>query len=114
MVAAGVADEMLVQVAYAIGVANPVGIYVNTFGTCNAKKASGNKYSDNELADIINNMFDLRPNAIIKRPGLKRPVFFRQHHTVTLEENHIVKISKFSQTVEKPRLKKLIFLPGRS
>jgi S-adenosylmethionine synthetase len=76
MVAAGVADEMLVQVAYAIGVANPVGIYVNTYGTCKANKENGSKYSDNELADIINDMFDLRPGAIIKRLGLKRPLFF--------------------------------------
>ena len=58
MVAAGVADEMLVQLAYAIGVAQPVSIYVNTYGRCNVKM------SDGEIAEKIKHMFDLRPKAI--------------------------------------------------
>jgi S-adenosylmethionine synthetase len=69
IVAAGVADEILVQVAYAIGVAEPVGIYVNTFGT--AKVA----LSDAQIADKIKAIFDLRPYAIIKRFGLKNPIY---------------------------------------
>ncbi len=69
MVAAGVADEALVQVAYAIGVAKPVGLYVNTFGTANVKM------DDGEIAGKIASLFDLRPAVIIKRYGLKNPIF---------------------------------------
>lgn len=69
MVAAGLSEEALVQVAYAIGVAQPVGVYVNTYGT------SKLKMSDGEIAKRIQGMFDLRPYAIVKRFGLKNPVF---------------------------------------
>jgi S-adenosylmethionine synthetase len=69
MVAAGVADEVLVQVAYAIGVANPVGLYVSTYGTARVK------LSDSEIAKKISGLFDLRPAVIIKRLGLKNPIF---------------------------------------
>jgi len=69
LVAAGVADEILVQVAYAIGVAQPVGVYVNTYGT---KKV---KASDGEIAAKVQQLFDLRPFAIVKRFGLKNPIF---------------------------------------
>ncbi len=69
LVAAGIADEVLVQVAYAIGVAQPVGIYVNTYGT---KKVS---LSDGEIAQKIAKIFDLRPAAIIRRLKLKNPIF---------------------------------------
>ena len=69
MVAAGVADEVLVQVAYAIGVAKPLGLFVNTFET---SKVS---LSDSEIALKIQEIFDLRPNAIINRFGLKNPIF---------------------------------------
>jgi len=69
MVAAGIADEVLVQVAYAIGVAKPVGLYVTTFGTSKVK------LSDSAIAERINKLFDMRPNAIVKRLGLKNPVF---------------------------------------
>lgn len=75
VVAAGVADEILVQVAYAIGVAEPVGLYVNTYGTCKVKDKKGNIILDGELAKRINNIFDMRPGAIIKRFGLKNPIF---------------------------------------
>ena len=77
MVAAGIADEMLVQVAYAIGLAKPVGLFVNTYGTCKAKKSNGKIYTDSEIAEIIKNLFDLRPYAIIKRFGLNNPIFER-------------------------------------
>jgi S-adenosylmethionine synthetase len=69
MVAAGLCDEVLVQVAYAIGVAEPVGRYVNTYST--SKVA----LSDGQIADKIKNIFDLRPYSIIKRLGLKNPIF---------------------------------------
>jgi S-adenosylmethionine synthetase len=69
MVAAGVAREMLVQVSYAIGVAEPVGIFVNTFGTSKVKK------SDGEIAKIIEKMFDLRPAMIEKAYGLRKPIY---------------------------------------
>ncbi|MBA7545606.1 S-adenosylmethionine synthase [subsurface metagenome] len=69
MVAAGVADEILVQVAYAIGVARPVGVFVNTNGKSNVS------LHDGEIAEKIEKIFDLRPSAIIKRLGLKNPIF---------------------------------------
>ena len=67
LVAAGVADEVLVQVAYAIGVADPVSVFVNTFGT--------SQIPDAEIAAKIPEIFDLRPYAIIKRFGLKNPIY---------------------------------------
>jgi S-adenosylmethionine synthetase len=75
MVAAGVADEVLVQVAYAIGVARPVGFYVNTYNTAKVKDAKGNTLSDGQIARMMDEIFDLRPYAIIKSLGLKNPIF---------------------------------------
>jgi S-adenosylmethionine synthetase len=75
LVAAGVAGEALVQVAYAIGVARPVGLFVNTFGTCTVKDKSGKTLTDGEVARRIDKIFDLRPYSIIKRFGLKKPIF---------------------------------------
>ena len=75
IVAAGVCDEALVQIAYAIGVAQPVGFYVNTYGTAHVKDANGKKMSDAEIAEKIRTLFDLRPYAIVKRFGLKNPIF---------------------------------------
>ncbi len=69
LVAAGVAKEATVQVAYAIGVAEPVGLYVNTYGTAKVNK------SDSEIAAIINELFDLRPAKIVERFGLTNPIF---------------------------------------
>jgi S-adenosylmethionine synthetase len=69
LVAANVADEVLVQLAYAIGVAQPVSIYVNTYGTGKVNK------TDAQIAEIVNQIFDLRPGAIVKRFGLKNPIF---------------------------------------
>ncbi len=69
MVAAGVADEMLVQVSYAIGVAKPINIYVNTYGHSNVK------LSDGEIATKIAEMFDLRPKAIEERLKLRNPIY---------------------------------------
>ena len=75
LVAAGVADEVLFQVAYAIGVAKPVGLYVNTFNTAKVRDAEGNIMADGEIAKIVGKLFDLRPYAIIKEYGLKNPIF---------------------------------------
>ena len=75
IVAAGVCDEALVQIAYAIGVAQPVGFYVNTYGTAHVKDANGRKMGDAEIAEKLKTLFDLRPYAIVKRFGLKNPIF---------------------------------------
>jgi S-adenosylmethionine synthetase len=77
LVAAGVADEVLVQVAYAIGISQPVGVYVNTYGSCHVKDKKGNVISDGEIAERISKIFDLRPFAIVERFGLKNPIFLR-------------------------------------
>ncbi|MCI6473705.1 MAG: methionine adenosyltransferase [Bacteroidales bacterium] len=69
MVAAGVADEMLVQLAYAIGEAQPVSVYVNTYGRSNVSM------SDGEIAEKIKSMFDLRPKAIEERLKLRQPMY---------------------------------------
>jgi S-adenosylmethionine synthetase len=88
LVAAGIADEVLVQVAYAIGVAQPLGLFVNTYGKT---KTSLN---DGEIASRILDIFDLRPAAIIQRLGLKNPIYLptaayghmgRDHFTKKIE-----------------------------
>jgi S-adenosylmethionine synthetase len=75
LVAAGVCDQALIQVAYAIGVAQPVGLYVNTFGTAHVKDSKGNILHDGEIAEKVSKLFDMRPYSIVKRLGLKNPVF---------------------------------------
>lgn len=67
VVAAGLADEMELQIAYAIGVAHPVSVFVDTFGT--------GKLPDDEIANIVRKEFDLRPAAIIKTLNLRRPLY---------------------------------------
>jgi len=67
VVAAGLADRCQVQVAYAIGVAEPVGIYIDTFGT--------NKIEEDKILELIKNNFDFRPKAIIDNLNLKRPIY---------------------------------------
>lgn len=69
MVAAGVADEMLVQLSYAIGVAEPVSIYVNTYGRSNVGMTDG------EIAEKIRGMFDLRPKSIERSLKLRNPIY---------------------------------------
>ena len=69
MVAAGVADEMLVQISYAIGVAKPMNIYVNTYGRSNVNM------SDGEIAAKVEKLFDLRPKAIERRLKLRQPMY---------------------------------------
>ena len=69
LVAAGVCSEALVQVAYAIGVAQPMGLYVNTYGTSNVD------LSDGEIAEKLKEVFDMRPYAIEKRFNLRMPIY---------------------------------------
>tara|TARA_B100000900_G_scaffold409849_1_gene426468 strand:- start:41 stop:1291 length:1251 start_codon:yes stop_codon:yes gene_type:complete len=69
LVAAGIADEALVQVAYAIGVADPVGLYVNTYGTSKVDM------NDGEIAEKISEVFDMRPYAIENRFNLRTPIY---------------------------------------
>jgi len=69
MVAAGISDEILVQLSYAIGIAEPVGVYVNTYGK------SKLSISDGEIAEKIKNIFDLKPAAIEKRLKLRNPIY---------------------------------------
>tara|TARA_Y100000994_G_scaffold231460_1_gene217897 strand:+ start:29088 stop:30347 length:1260 start_codon:yes stop_codon:yes gene_type:complete len=69
LVAAGVADEILVQIAYAIGVAEPISIYVNTFGTSNIKM------NDSEISDKISQIFNLKPAEITEKFQLKDPIY---------------------------------------
>jgi len=103
MVAAGIADQALIQVAYAIGIANPVGLYVNTYGTAKVTGKNGKKLSDGEIAKTISKVFDMRPYSIVERFGLKNPVFLptasyghfgRDPYTKTIDVYYPVKGSK--------------------
>jgi S-adenosylmethionine synthetase len=67
VVAAGLADEIEIQLAYAIGVAHPVSVFVDTFGT--------GKLPDDQIAELVRKEFDLRPAAIIETLELRKPVF---------------------------------------
>jgi S-adenosylmethionine synthetase len=84
LVAAGVADECLVQVSYAIGVAKPMGIFLNTFGT------SKLSLSDSELAKVVEEIFDMRPYFIEKRLKLRNPIY-----TETAAYGHMGRKSEF-------------------
>lgn len=88
IVAAGVADKVLVQVAYAIGVAEPVGFFVDTYGTANVD------LNDGQIARKLEGIFDMKPYAIVSRFGLKNPIFEktasyghfgREHYTEEVE-----------------------------
>lgn len=69
LVAAGICEEVLVQVSYAIGVAKPMGIYVNTYGTAKVKM------NDGQIAKIVEKVFDMRPYAIEQRLKLRNPIY---------------------------------------
>lgn len=92
MVAAGVADEMLVQVSYAIGEASPVSIFVDTYGTGKTDK------SDAEIAEIIGEMFDMRPGMIEKRLKLREPIYLE-----TAAYGHVGRKSEWVEKVFKNR-----------
>ena len=74
LVAAGVADECLVQLAYAIGIAQPVSVFVDTYGSAHIDKGS-QEQTDAYIADVIKKLFDLRPAAIVERFHLKAPIY---------------------------------------
>ncbi len=98
LVAAGVADEVLVQVAYAIGVAKPVGLYVNTYGTAKVNK------TDSEIAAIVNELFDMRPAKIVERFGLTNPIFLPTASYGHMGRDHYkkkVKVGKNGSMVDK-------------
>ncbi|HNC43715.1 MAG TPA: methionine adenosyltransferase domain-containing protein, partial [Acidobacteriota bacterium] len=67
IVAAGIADKCQVQLAYAIGVAEPVSVYVETFGTC--------KIDEDKLSDLVRSHFELTPQGIIRTLDLRRPIY---------------------------------------
>jgi S-adenosylmethionine synthetase len=108
LVAAGVCDQALIQIAYAIGVAQPVGLFVNTYGTAKVKDRKGNILHDGEIALRIKDLFDLRPYAIVQRFGLKNPVFLptasyghfgRDYETKNVEVYYEVPGSKPKATI---------------
>ena len=75
MVAAGVADKVMIQVAYAIGIAQPGGLYVNTYGTAAVRDKKGRILTDGAIAEKVNKIFDMRPYSIVERFGLKNPIY---------------------------------------
>jgi S-adenosylmethionine synthetase len=75
IVAAGVAKQALVQLAYAIGVAEPVGFYINTYGTSLVKDSKGDLMNDGAIARVLKPLFDLRPFSIESKFGLRDPIY---------------------------------------
>lgn len=104
LVAAGIAEEALVQVSYAIGVAEPMGLYVNTFGTGKAKDANGNPLPDSAIAAKLQELFDMRPYAILNRLGLKNPIYLETAaygHMGRKPEKKVKKFNVNGKTIEK-------------
>lgn len=92
LVAAGVADEILVQVSYAIGVVEPMGIFVDTYGTCTFNMTDG------EIAEKLSTIFDLRPAAIETRLKLRNPIY-----SETAAYGHMGRVNKtISKTFKQP------------
>lgn len=89
VVAAGIADEVLVQVAYAIGVAQPMNVYVNTYGTSKVNK------SDSEIAELITGLFDLRPKKIEDNLKLRNPIYRETAAYGHMGRNPEVKVKSF-------------------
>ena len=90
MVAAGVADEMLVQVSYAIGMAEPMNIYVNTYGRSRVAM------KDSEIADKIGQLFDLRPRSIERDLKLRLPIYSETAAYGHMGRKPEVKVKKFT------------------
>ncbi|AMQ01272.1 S-adenosylmethionine synthase [Pedobacter cryoconitis] len=103
LVAAGVADEILVQVSYAIGVAQPMGIYVNTYGTAKVKAADGKLLTDGEIAKEVEKIFDMTPYGIETRLKLRNPIYSETAAYGHFGKNNevITKIFKASNGTEK-------------
>ncbi|MBQ6079633.1 MAG: methionine adenosyltransferase [Muribaculaceae bacterium] len=89
VVAAGIADEVLVQVAYAIGRAKPVSFFINTYGTSHVNK------TDAEIADILKELFDMRPKAIIERLKLLQPMYTEAAAYGHMGRKYEFKVKKF-------------------
>ena len=103
LVAAGVADEILVQVSYAIGVAQPMGIYVNTYGTAKVKTADGKLLTDGEIAKEVEKIFDMTPYGIETRLKLRNPIYSETAAYGHFGKNNevVTKVFKASNGVEK-------------
>lgn len=104
LVAAGVADQVLVQVAYAIGVADPVGLYVTTYNSTKVKGANGQVMSDGEISDKVAGLFDMRPYGIVTRFGLQNPIFAETAaygHMGRASEKKTVKVKQNGNWTEK-------------
>ena len=103
LVAAGIADEVLVQVSYAIGVAQPMAIYVNTYGTAKVKDAAGQVLTDGEIAKKVEKLFDMTPYGIETRLKLRNPIYSETAAYGHFgKENEIVKkVFKASNGTEK-------------
>jgi len=97
MVAAGVSDEILIQLAYAIGVARPVGVYVNTYGRKNVP------HSDGEIATMVEQIFDLRPAFIEERLNLRKPVYSETASYGHMGRQPISVSKKFSPSYHSPQ-----------
>ncbi len=97
VVAAGIADEVLVQVAYAIGVAEPVSFYVNTYGTSHVNM------SDVEIAGVLKDMFDLRPAAIIRDLKLLNPIYTEAAAYGHMGRKYELKVKKFESLYNKTK-----------
>ena len=97
IVAAGIADEVLVQVAYAIGRAEPVSFYINTYGTSHVNM------SDVEIADIIKTLFDMRPKAIIERLKLLQPMYTETAAYGHMGRKYELKVKKFESLYNETR-----------
>ena len=98
LVAAGVADEILVQVSYAIGVAEPMGIYINSYGTSKVSK------SDGEISEIVGQIFDMKPSAINERLKLSQPIYSETAaygHMGRASETKSVSFKVNNQVIEK-------------
>ena len=109
LVAAGVADEVLVQVSYAIGVAEPCGLYINTYGT------SKLGLHDGEIAERIQKIFDLRPYAIEQNLKLRNPIYQETASYGHMGREHYIPIKPLKkQTAKSWSSKILSFLLGRN
>ena len=97
LVAAGVANEVLVQVSYAIGVAEPLNLYINTYGKSNVK------LSDSEIANRIATLFDMRPKAIEERLKLRNPIYAETASYGHMGRTPQVVTKQFGSRYEEPK-----------
>lgn len=97
LVAAGVANEVLVQVSYAIGVAEPLNLYINTYGKSNVK------LSDSEIANRISTLFDMRPKAIEERLKLRNPIYAETASYGHMGRTPQVVTKQFGSRYEEPK-----------